>query len=400
MALKLDDANVLAEKIEAVISNPELITALPDDAIRRRLRDAGRKLSLALEARTDAIHRIAYSPMQLALARVGVDIRLFELLMASHGSTSSELALKTQVDIVLMKRLLRFYQSVGMISQRDADYFIPNNITDALAWEGGRAGICVQSDLVAQSFLAFPQFLRETGYANPTDPKCTPFHLGTRTEQDLFQWIQAHPQILENFNIWMSSERDPGLTFLDVLDFEKELAQGTDEKTVLFVDIGGSKGHQSIALRRRYPNLPGRVILQDLPHVIEHVKADPLPGFETIETDSHDMFTPQTIKGARAYYFRHVFHDWPDDKCKAILENLKPGLTKDSVVLIDEIVVSDVNTQWRATLGDMTMAVCLAAMERTETEWRTLADEVGYKVLKVLKYRQELEDCVLVLALK
>jgi len=101
--------------------------------------------------------------MQLALARVGVDVGLFDALASSGGTTSTELACKTKVDIVLIgerstrcislisrwancatERLLRYYQSVGMILQRGPDDFAPNNVTEALAWDGGRAGICVQ----------------------------------------------------------------------------------------------------------------------------------------------------------------------------------------------------------------------------------------------------------------
>ncbi|KAK0665928.1 S-adenosyl-L-methionine-dependent methyltransferase [Cercophora samala] len=397
MALTTDDAIILADRIEAAISSPQSLAAIRDDSVRCKLRDAAAKLSLALETRHDAIHRIAFSPMQLALARVGVDIGLFPLLVASKGCSSVDLAEKTKVDLVLMQRLLRYYQSVGMILQTGPDDFAANNITDTLAWEGGRAGICVQSDLVAQSFGAFPKFLKETGYANPTDPKHTPFNLGTGTEQTLFEWIRDHPDTLHHFNTWMSVQRDPRSTFLDVLRFDEDLAAGADEKTILFVDIGGSRGHQCIAFREKYPDLKGRVILQDLPHVIDEVKANPLPGFEQVETDTHDMFTPQTIKGARAYYFRNVFHDWPDEKCKEILENLRPALSKDSVVLIDDIVVPDVGASWRATLADMTMAVCLAAMQRSETQWQNMAHSAEFKVLKVLRYRKEFEDAVLVL---
>lgn len=94
-----------------------------------------------------------------------------------------------------------------------------------------------------------------------------------------------------------------------------------------------------------------------------------------------------------------MFHDWPDDKCKTILENLKPALCKDSVVLIDDIVVSSAGAPWRVTLGDMTMAVCLAAMERTEVEWCRVAHAAGFELVKVLKYRQEYEDSIMVLKL-
>ena len=176
-----------------------------------------------------------------------------------------------------------------------ADYPSKGNLHDALPLTP--SATVSRSDLVAQSFLAFPQFLRETGYVNPTNPTYTPFHLGTGTSQSLFEWIKAHPNILENFNTWMSVQGDPGSSFLDVLDFEREVARNADDSTVVFVDIGGSRGHTCIALRQKCPNLRGRVILQDLPHVIAQVSSDPLPGFEGIETDTHDMFTPQTIKG-------------------------------------------------------------------------------------------------------
>lgn len=104
--------------------------------------------------------------------------------------------------------------------------------------------------------------------------------------------------------------------------------------------------------------------------------------------------------GARAYYFRNVLHDWPNDKCKAILENVKSGMNQDSVLLIDEMVLLERGASWRATQADLTMAVALSAMERTEAEWYALFDEAGLNVRKTAKYREEPEDCVMILALK
>lgn len=39
------------------------------------------------------------------------------------------------------ERLLRYYQSMGMISQVADDEYGPNNVTAALASTGGRSGI-------------------------------------------------------------------------------------------------------------------------------------------------------------------------------------------------------------------------------------------------------------------
>lgn len=58
-----------------------------------------------------------------------------------------------------------------------------------------------------------------------------------------------------------------------------------------------------------------------------------------IELQVHDFFTPQPIKGARAYFMRSVLHDWPDEQCRKILGHLKdamdPGYSK---ILISDCV--------------------------------------------------------------
>lgn len=96
---------------------------------------------------------------------------------------------------------------------------------------------------------------------------------------------------------WMQGQRYGLPIFLDAFDFEKELAQGTEPSTPLFVDVGGAMGHQCIALKQRYPGMAGRIILQDTPSVIEQVKQSPLPDFEGNEATPYDFFTPQPIKG-------------------------------------------------------------------------------------------------------
>lgn len=143
--------------------------------------------------------------------------------------------------------------------------------------------------------LAFPHFLRRTNYRNPSNPNKTAFHLGMQTDQDLLKWLESHPDYSVNFNMWMSTQRKTKPIFLDVLDFPSKIGP-SDESTVLFVDIGGSRGHQSIAVRQPYPDLPGRIIVQDIPRVVAEVTANPLPGFENIEIIEHDRFTPQPLK--------------------------------------------------------------------------------------------------------
>lgn len=137
-----------------------------------------------------------------------------------------------------------------------------------------------------------PEFLAETKYQNPTDSTHTPFQKAHGTDLVPFLWLQDKPVYLKNFGAWMTASREGQNIFLDVFPFEKELTSDSKPETPLFVDIGGSIGHQCVALKRKLPNTPGRVILQDLPPVIAHA----IPA-EGIELMAHDFMTEQPVKG-------------------------------------------------------------------------------------------------------
>lgn len=139
---------------------------------------------------------------------------------------------------------------------------------------------------------ALPEFLAETKYQNPTDSTHTPFQKGHGTDLVPFLWLQDKPTYLNNFGSWMTASREGQNTFLDIFPFEKEVASNMKPETPLFVDIGGSVGHQCVALKKRLPKIPGRVILQDLPPVIAHAIPE-----EGVEPMAHDFMTEQPIKG-------------------------------------------------------------------------------------------------------
>ena len=39
------------------------------------------------------------------------------------------------------------------------------------------------------------------------------------------------------------------------------------------------------------------------------------------------MLTPILAIGTRTYYFRSIFHDWPDHKCRQVLQNTVAAMT-------------------------------------------------------------------------
>ena len=102
------------------------------------------------------------------------------------------------------------------------------------------------------------------------------------------------------------------------------------------------------------------------------------------------------MTGARFYYMRNVLHNHPDDRCHTILQHTVGAMDRDSIVLIDEMVLPDVGAHWEATQLDIWMMASLNAMERTEKQWRVLLESVGLKVKLLYTYTDLLKDSVIV----
>lgn len=161
---------------------------------------------------------------------------------------------------------------------------------------------------------------------------------------------------------------------------------------VLLVDVGGGLGHDLLDLRARHPRLPGKLVLQDRAEVI----ADASIGAHGVfEATAHDFFRPQPVHSARAYYLHSVLHDWSDDDCIRILEQLKPAM-KDgySTVLINEIIVPHQNPTWPVTSMDILMLVLGAMQERTEAQWESLLQRAGFRILKIYSYEMGSESLI------
>lgn len=106
----------------------------------------------------------------------------------------------------------------------------------------------------------------------------------------------------------------------------------------LFIDVGGSHGHVSIAVAEAYPNI--RCIVQDMPATIASGQAQLPPNLkERVSFMAHSFWDEQPVKDADIYYFRWIFHDWSDAYAVKILRQLVPALKAGSRVLINDICV-------------------------------------------------------------
>jgi demethylsterigmatocystin 6-O-methyltransferase len=145
------------------------------------------------------------------------------------------------------------------------------------------------------------------------------------------------------------------------------------------VDSGFS--HQAAALLATFPQLSGKLALQDLPQTLAQLPPHP----NGIKAVAHDFFQPQpwVLKAHAFYYLRSNLHDWPDIKAIIILKRLITALGPDSQILIDDIVLPDTGVSWEAATIDLTMIASLGSRERTIAEWYALLDTVGLRVLHI-----------------
>jgi len=81
----------------------------------------------------------------------------------------------------------------------------------------------------------------------------------------------------------------------DTLDNEAHAfpsCQPQPSERPFFVDVGGGHGHQCVQLIQKYPNLHGRITLQDLPQAVNN-----LPPIDGVAAMAYDFFEKQLIEG-------------------------------------------------------------------------------------------------------
>ena len=293
------------------------------------------------------------------------------------------------------------------------------------------ANVC-SIDLLVPSWTNLPATLAKSHYQNPIDNLHTGLQAGLKIDYHGFEFLARNPKIFNDFNIFMSAQREGRAYWLDFYPFDQKLsAESRDsEHDVIFVDVGGALGSEILELRKRFPALKGRMILQELPQTIEHVSPDP-----GMEATVHDFFTPQPIKGtnfsifppcsvasvflypgdillsaprackfqssfsstifqwkspeisltgAQIYYLRNVLHDWPDPLARVILQQISSAMTAGvSRLLINELVVPIRGCGQFAPHSDFNMMSICAGMERTEAQWKGLLESVGLEIQRI-----------------
>ncbi|KAM3547888.1 hypothetical protein MY1884_009401 [Beauveria asiatica] len=364
------DLTTVSQLVKEIANDAGLIAAGEENA-RQVTLEKLRKLTLALETPRETMIRHCWAMTgSIAGLAWGAECGLWESMVKNgdRAQTVDELASSTGADAILMSN----------------DQYKPTGFSKALGNPSIAGGIIGMVCTTGAGALKFHEYSRKRAFQNPADSKDTSLMYAYATDKDLFSWIQSQGYG-KHFNDhmvgyhpwpWMSTDRFP---------IRERLIEGADKNAdaSFLVDLGGSLGQDLTDLSRYYPEIPGKLILQDLPPVISQIK-NPKPEFIPM---AHDFLTEQPIKGARAYYMHSTLHDWPDDVCETILAHIKaamkPGYSK---ILVHENVIPTTKASWEATALDMVMLTLFSSQERNEAQWRSLLEaKAGLKITKIWK---------------
>jgi len=143
-------------------------------------------------------------------------------------------------------------------------------------------------------------------------------------------------------------------------------------------DIAGGQGHLMSHLLQSNPGYTGCVV--DLPVVVENPEnlwAGRIGVADRMDYIGGDMFAH--VPAADMYFLKLILHDWNDDECVAILENVLRDSNDGARVFIVEHLITDHATPHFSKFFDIHMMCWGTGRERSSDEYAALLERAGWR---------------------
>ena len=291
-------------------------------------------------------------------------------LVADGPKTAEYLSEKTGTDERSLYRVLRALSSAGAFTEDGKKAFAntpmtetlrsdhPRSTRDLTIWIGEEPHWRVYGDLMYSVKTGKPAWDKVLG-------------------EPVFPYLfETNKELGEIFNRAMTSYSHQGIHgVLSAYDFSNA---GT------IADVAGGHGHLLAAVLRKYPQARG--VLFDLPPVL----AGAPKMFESygvkdrVELVEGDFFSRVPVK-ADVYLLKHIIHDWYEDKCEQILRNIREVMPDDGKILIVEAVIPEDNNPHMGKIIDLEMLLSPGGVERTSSEFKTLLEDSGLKLNRIIE---------------
>ena len=286
-----------------------------------------------------------------------------------------ELAEASSTNADALYRLLKALASIGIFSESRPREFALTPLAEPLRSDidGSKRALALMSG--DEQFRAWGEIV----YSIQTGDTAFDKVFG----KPIFDYLSETPKKARIFDAAMTGihGRETG-DVLDAYDFS-----GIE----VLADIGGGNGSNITPILQQYPAMKG--VLFDLPHVVERAKervdaagVSDRTGGVKVRAIAHESVP----NGADAYLMRHIIHDWDDAKSLTILRNCHSAMPPDGKLLVVESVIPPGNERFAGKFLDLVMLLIPGGKERTESEYRTLFNEAGFELSRIVPTNTEL----------
>ncbi|KAF2844841.1 S-adenosyl-L-methionine-dependent methyltransferase [Plenodomus tracheiphilus IPT5] len=378
----------LVQKITNLGDTFQTANGFAHQETRSRLIDAAEKLAIAARYPDENVFFAVTRTTQNASIRIACALNIFVVVpladpraeLPLKSISVADIASAVNAEPVVVARVMRALASCHIFAETGEDTYAHNDLSRAFLVPETLSMFSEIYDMAGKAAYALPEFLARTNYKNPEDYNNSAFHLGAHTDLGFWEYLEADEKKLQAFNNGMRSQATVK-DFDSSYPFEAELnADPVGQDEVVLVDVGGGRGHALERIKKRFPDLKGKLVLQDQAAVIKDALAGGLSS--DIEAQAASFFEPNPIKNARAYFFRRVLHDWSDGVCQTILQNTAVSMGSESRVLIAEYEVPATGATAKLTMQDINM-MGIGGCERTEKMWAKLLDSAGLKLSRM-----------------
>jgi hypothetical protein len=288
--------------------------------------------------------------------------------LAKGPKSAAELAGPTGTHAPSLHRLMRALANLGVLAEDGNRRFSLTPLGEAL--RSGAPGAARPAILtLASSWISqtFDHLLYSVQTGKPGFDKA----MG----MPIFDWLAKNPEAASLFSETMvgfhGAEPDAVAAAYDFSGLST------------IIDVGGATGNLISAVLARNPAAKG--ILFDLPHVVRDanalLQARGVAGRVTIESGS---FFERVPSGGDAYLLSHIIHDWSESQCLTILGHCKRAMKPGARLLIVEMVLPSGNAPHPGKMLDIMMLVGPGGQERTESEYRELLAQAGFRLRRVV----------------
>ena len=277
------------------------------------------------------------------------------------------LAAATGSDASSLFRLMRALSSVGVFSHVSRDCFALSRLAESLQTNAPASLRAMVITVGEIHYQACGNLLHSIQTGSPA--------FNNAFGANLFDYLEQNVAAADAFNQGMTNASSMlAYAVLMAYDFA-----GISS----IVDIGGGQGKLLEKILQFNPDIRGTVF--DMASTIERANQQPGSNGRCRRCSyvAGDFFS-SVPQGADAYVLASVIHDWDDNRAITILRNCRRAMTKNSKILLVEMIVPEAASASFSKLIDLNMLVMNGGRERTTAEFCALLNAADYKLTRIV----------------